>query len=76
MVDDLPNAIGDVERALQQVGLTVLREPESMTLRIPDGEPGLLPDLVRDVVADVGARLKRLEYRRRSLEDIILDVPS
>ena len=76
MVDDLPNAIGDVERALQQVGLTVLREPESMTLRIPDGEPGLLPDLVRDAVADVGARLKRLEYRRRSLEDIILDVPS
>jgi len=76
MVDDLPNAVGDVERALQQVGLTVLREPESMTLRIPDGEPGLLPDLVRDAVADVGARLKRLEYRRRSLEDIILDVPS
>ena len=76
MVDDLPNAVADVERALQQVGLTVLREPESMTLRIPDGEPGLLPDLVRDAVADVGARLKRLEYRRRSLEDIILDVPS
>ena len=76
MVDDLPNAVGDVERALQQVGLTVLREPESMILRIPDGEPGLLPDLVRDAVADVGARLKRLEYRRRSLEDIILDVPS
>ena len=76
MVDDLPNAAGDVERALQQVGLTVLREPESMILRIPDGEPGLLPDLVRDAVADVGARLKRLEYRRRSLEDIILDVPS
>ena len=76
MVDDLPNAVADVERALQQAGLTVLREPESMTLRIPDGEPGLLPDLVRDAVADVGARLKRLEYRRRSLEDIILDVPS
>ena len=76
MVDDLPNAIGDLERALQQVGLTVLREPESMILRIPDGEPSLLQDLVRDAVADVGARLKRLEYRRRSLEDIILDVPS
>ena len=76
MVDDLPNAVGDVERALQQVGLTVLREPESMILRIPDGEPDLIPDLVRDAVADVGARLKRLEYRRRSLEDIILDVPS
>ena len=76
MVDDLPNAVRDLERALQQVGLTVLREPESMILRIPDGEPGLLPDLVRDAVADVGARLKRLEYRRRSLEDIILGVPS
>ena len=76
MVDDLPNAVADVERALQQVGLTVLREPESMILRIPDGEPSLLQDLVRDAVADVGARLKRLEYRRRSLEDIILDVPS
>ena len=76
MVDDLPNAVGDVERALQQVGLTVPREPESTILRIPDGEPSLLQDLVRDAVADVGARLKRLEYRRRSLEDIILDVPS
>ena len=76
MVDDLPNAVGDVERALQQVGLTVRREPESTILRIPDGEPSLLQDLVRDAVADVGARLKRLEYRRRSLEDIILDVPS
>ena len=45
-------------------------------MRIPDGSPELLPDLIRDAVADSGARLKRLEHRRRSLEDIILDVPS
>lgn len=75
-IDDLPNAVGEVEKALQEAGLTVLREPESMILRIPDGEPDLLPDLIRDTVANAGARMKRLEHRRRNLEDIILDVPS
>ena len=75
-IDDLPNAVWEVEKALQEAGLTVLREPESMILRIPDGEPDLLPDLIRDAVANAGARMKRLEHRRRNLEDIILDVPS
>ncbi|KIE49464.1 MAG: ABC transporter ATP-binding protein [Acidimicrobiaceae bacterium] len=75
-IDDLPNAVWEVEKALQEAGLTVLREPESMILRIPDGEPDLLPDLIRDTVANAGARMKRLEHRRRNLEDIILDVPS
>jgi ABC-2 type transport system ATP-binding protein len=75
-VDEHPNSIEDVERALQQAGLIVQREPESAILRIPEGAPELLPDLVRDAVADAGARLKRLEHRRRNLEDIILDVPS
>ena len=75
-IGDLPNAVWEVEKALQEAGLTVLREPESMILRIPDGEPDLLPDLIRDTVANAGARMKRLEHRRRNLEDIILDVPS
>ena len=75
-IDDLPNAVWEVEKALQEAGLTVLREPESMILRIPDGEHDLLPDLIRDTVANAGARMKRLEHRRRNLEDIILDVPS
>ena len=75
-IDDLPIAVWEVEKALQEAGLTVLREPESMILRIPDGEPDLLPDLIRDTVANAGARMKRLEHRRRNLEDIILDVPS
>ncbi|MBU98551.1 MAG: ABC transporter [Acidimicrobiaceae bacterium] len=75
-IGDLPNAVWEVEKALQEAGLTVLREPESMILRIPDGEPDLLPDLIRDIVANAGARMKRLEHRRRNLEDIILDVPS
>ena len=48
-IDDLPNAVWEVEKALQEAGLTVLREPESMILRIPDGEPDLLPDLIRDL---------------------------
>ena len=75
-IDDYPNSIEDVQVALQNAGIKVLHEPESTILRIPDGSPELLPDLIRDAVADSGARLKRLEHRRRSLEDIILDVPS
>ena len=75
-IDDYPNSIEDVQVALQNAGIRVLHEPESTILRIPDGSPELLPDLIRDAVADSGARLKRLEHRRRSLEDIILDVPS
>ena len=75
-IDDYPNSIDNVQIALQNAGVKVLREPESTILRIPDGSPELLPDLIRDAVVDSGARLKRLEHRRRSLEDIILDVPS
>ena len=75
-VDDYPNSIEDVQMALQSAGIKVLHEPDSTILRIHDGSPELLPDLIRDAVADSGARLKRLEHRRRSLEDIILDVPS
>ena len=75
-IDDRPDAIDAVEIALQKAGLTVIREPESPILRIPDGIDQTLSDLVRDVVADAGARLQRMEHRRHSLEDLILDSPS
>ena len=75
-IDDRPDAIDVVETNLQKAGLTVIREPESPILRIPDGVNETLSDLVRDVVADAGARLQRMEHRRQSLEDLILESPS
>ncbi len=75
-IDDRPDAIDVVQTELQKAGLTVIREPESPILRIPDGINETLSDLVRDVVADAGARLQRMEHRRQSLEDLILESPS
>ena len=75
-IDDQPDAIDTVERSLREAGLAVVREAESPVLRIPDGIPEESSDLIRDAVADAGARLQRIQHRRRSLEDIILDTPS
>lgn len=75
-IDDQPDAIDTVERSLREAGLAVVREAESPVLRIPDGIPEESSDLIRDAVADAGARLQRIQHRRRSLEDIILDTSS
>ena len=75
-IDDQPDAIDAVERSLRQAGLTVVREEDSSVLRIQDGTSETPPDLIRDAVAEAGARLHRIQHRRRSLEDIILDTSS
>ena len=75
-IDDQPTAIDAVERSLRQAGLTVTREPDSMVLRIQDGTSETPADLIRDAVAEAGARLHRIQHRRRNLEDIILDTSS
>ena len=75
-IDDQPTAIDAVERSLRQAGLTVTREADSTVLRIQDGTSETPADLIRDTVAEAGARLHRIQHRRRSLEDIILDTSS
>ncbi|MEC8985520.1 MAG: ABC transporter ATP-binding protein, partial [Actinomycetota bacterium] len=75
-IDDQPTAIDAVERSLRQAGLTVTREADSTVLRIQDGTSETPADLIRDAVAEAGARLHRIQHRRRSLEDIILDTSS
>ena len=75
-IDDQPTAIDAVERSLRQAGLTVTREADSTVLRIQDGPSETPVDLIRDAVAEAGARLHRIQHRRRSLEDIILDTSS
>ena len=69
--EDQPQSINEVERLLRNAGVTVNRQSETAILHIPDGEA--VADLVRDAIADAGARLQRMEHRRRSLEDLIVD---
>ena len=75
-IDDRPDAINAVERSLREAGLTVIREADSTVLRIQDETFEIPSNLIRDAVADAGARLHRIQHRRRSLEDIILDTSS
>jgi ABC-2 type transport system ATP-binding protein len=75
-IDDRPDAINAVERSLREAGLTVIREADSPVLRIQDETFETPSNLIRDAVADAGARLHRIQHRRRSLEDIILDTSS
>ena len=75
-IDNQPDAIDAVERSLRQAGLTVVREEDSSVLRIQDGTSETPSHLIRDAVAEAGARLHRIQHRRRSLEDIILDTSS
>jgi ABC-2 type transport system ATP-binding protein len=65
---------GDVEsvmRALERRLLSVSRDGNRLVVDVVE-EAQL--DVIRDVVADVGAGIRRLERRRRSLEDVFLEL--
>src|SRR5918993_2756623 len=65
---------GDVEavmRALERRLLTVSRDGTRLIVEVIDD--GQL-DTIRDVIADSGAGIRRLERRRRSLEDAFLEL--
>ena len=65
---------GDVEavmRALERRLLTVTRDGTRLIVEVTDD--GQL-DAIRDVIADAGAGIRRLERRRRSLEDAFLEL--
>ena len=57
-----------VESTLRRGGIEV--ERVGTTLRLSGRDPDELSDRVRDAVADAGARIRRLEARRRTLADL------
>ena len=61
-------SVDAVERALRAAGVAV--ERVGSTLRLGDLERDELCDRARDAVADAGARIRRLETRRRTLTDL------
>lgn len=70
-VPDRPGALDAVAATLVAAGLGVERDGPVLVVRGGDAEEVL--DAVRDAVADAGARLRRLQARRRSLEDLFAD---
>ena len=62
-----------VESALRSGGLEVQRTETTLRLRGADFDE--LCDRARDAVAAAGARVRRLETRRRTLEDLFEDAP-
>ena len=66
-------SVESVESALRSGGMEVRRE--QTTLRLRGAEFDELCDRARDAVAAAGARIRRLETRRRTLEDLFEDAP-
>ena len=69
-VDDRPGAIEQVRAAVAARGLEVRTRGASGTFDVVGSDPDLIADVVRDAVADAGARLRRVARRRRRLEDL------
>lgn len=68
-IDDRPDAVTQVLQRLRAGGLDV-RHDGGTRIEVLGADSDLLLDLVRDSVAETGARLRRLEPRRRTLEDL------
>ncbi len=71
-VDDRPDAVGGVESRLLQGGLVVDRR--DVELRVTGVDRTRTLDLIRDAVAAEGARLRRVQVGRRTLEDLFTAV--
>ena len=67
-VTEPPDTIDSVEAELRRGGLEVQRE--DVILSITGTELDELYDRVRDAVSEAGARISRLEPKRRTLEDL------
>ncbi len=67
-VTEPAGTVDAVERALRATGIAL--ERSGTTLRLGGGERDELCDRARDAVADAGARIRRLETRRRTLADL------
>ena len=68
---DVDGDVVAVVRGLEQRLLSVSREGTKLIIEVIDDAQ---LDTIRDVMADVGAGIRRLERRRRSLEDVFLEL--
>jgi ABC-2 type transport system ATP-binding protein len=70
----LVDVVGDVDavmRGLERAALSVSRDGTRLIVEVVDDAQ---LDTIRDVIAQVGAGIRRLERRRRSLEDAFLEL--
>jgi ABC-2 type transport system ATP-binding protein len=68
---DVDGDVVAVMRCLEQRMLTVSRDGTQLIIDVIDDAQ---LDTIRDVIADVGAGIRRFERRRRSLEDVFLEL--
>lgn len=69
-IPDVPDSIAAVVARLTAVGLRVSHEPPSNRMDVIGGSVDEIADAVRDAIADSSARVRRIEQRRRRLEDL------
>lgn len=72
-IDDHPDSVSEVATRLERAGLEV--RVDRVTLQVIGPDRDQLLDLTRDAIADVGARVRRIVTRRRTLEDLFTKVP-
>ncbi len=75
-IPDHPTAIADVIDLLRQAGLDVRHEDGATRMDVVGPDADLVADSVRDAVVEAGARIGRIEQRRRRLEDLFGVVPA
>lgn len=69
-IDDVPDAVASVAARLTAAGLQVSHDPLSTRMDVLGASADDIADAVRDAIADSSARVRRIEQRRRRLEDL------
>jgi ABC-2 type transport system ATP-binding protein len=69
-IPDVPGSIDAVAARLRAAGLEVQHDPGFTRMDVLGASADDIADAVRDAIADSGARTRRIEQRRRKLEDL------
>ena len=69
-IPDQPGSVEAVVQRLQAAGLTVHHEQGTIRMDVLGASADAIADGVRDAVAESHARVRRIEQRRRRLEDL------
>ena len=75
-IPDVPGSIDAVAARLRAAGLEVQHDPGFTRMDVLGASADDIADAVRDAIADSGARTRRIEQRRRKLEDLFHAVES